>query len=114
MFAHGGFHIWPKGEQEGKAENAAAEATPVVDAIGQDHEVAAPAIPETHGFSDTEYRLKAIRATRSACSSASPTGHAPRGDTGQAGRGGSTPRRTAPKHILRELADTHHSKAKLR
>jgi hypothetical protein len=31
-FAHGGFDIWPKSEQEGEAESMAAEATASVDA----------------------------------------------------------------------------------
>jgi hypothetical protein len=42
--SHGGFHIWPKGEQEGEAESMAAEATAPAEAIGTDREVALPTI----------------------------------------------------------------------
>lgn len=45
-FAHGGFHIWPKGEQEGEEESAAAETTAPADAIGTDQEVGVPALPD--------------------------------------------------------------------
>ena len=33
LFAHGGFHIWPRGQQEGTAQTTAAVATEPVDAI---------------------------------------------------------------------------------
>jgi hypothetical protein len=36
--AHGGFHIWPKGEQDGETETAVAEAVAPVEAIGEDQE----------------------------------------------------------------------------
>jgi len=45
IFAHGGFHIWPKGAPEGEAETSAAEASAPVDAIGEDRRVAVEAIP---------------------------------------------------------------------
>lgn len=47
-FAHGGFHIWPRGQREGDAERAAAEATAPAEAVGRDHTVEVPAMPETH------------------------------------------------------------------
>ncbi len=34
-FDHGGFHIWPKGEQAGDAEVASAEVAAPIDAIGE-------------------------------------------------------------------------------
>ena len=46
-FAHGGFHIWPKGAQDGEAERAAAEAAAPAEAVGRDHTVEVPAMPET-------------------------------------------------------------------
>jgi hypothetical protein len=46
-FAHGGFHIWPKGAQEGEAESMAEEATVSPEAVGRDHTVEVPAMPET-------------------------------------------------------------------
>jgi hypothetical protein len=48
-FAHGGFHIWPNGEQEVEAESLAAEATAPVDAVATDREVGVPTVPVTHG-----------------------------------------------------------------
>jgi hypothetical protein len=45
-FAHGGFHIWPKGEQEAQAESTTAEATAPADVIGADQEVGVPAFPD--------------------------------------------------------------------
>jgi hypothetical protein len=45
-FAHGGFHIWPKGEQEVEAESMAAEATAPVDAFATDSEVGVPVAPQ--------------------------------------------------------------------
>ena len=46
MISHGGFHIWPKGEQEGEAETAAEEATAPVDAIGVWEETGVPSGPK--------------------------------------------------------------------
>jgi hypothetical protein len=48
--AHGGFHIWPKGEPEGETETAVAEAAPPVEAIGEDQESGVPAIPPKARF----------------------------------------------------------------
>jgi hypothetical protein len=45
-FAHGGFHIWPKGEQEVEAESMAAEATAPVNAFAADREVGVLAVPQ--------------------------------------------------------------------
>jgi len=42
---HGGFHIWPKGERDNEMMTAAAEVAAPAEAIGQDLEVGAPAIP---------------------------------------------------------------------
>jgi len=39
IFAHGGFHIWPKGEHDEEAMTAAAEASAPAESIGEDSEV---------------------------------------------------------------------------
>jgi hypothetical protein len=44
IFAHGGFHIWPKGERDGQTTTAAAEASAPAEAIGENVKVGAPAI----------------------------------------------------------------------
>ena len=38
MSDHGGFHIWPKGDQKADTEAASAETAAAVDAIGEDKE----------------------------------------------------------------------------
>ncbi len=35
LLGHGGFHIWPKGAEEGKTKAAAAEASAPLDAVGE-------------------------------------------------------------------------------
>ena len=51
VFAHGGFHIWPKGEQEGGTETASAETAAPADAIGECHEAGVPAtVPNQTGL----------------------------------------------------------------
>lgn len=47
-FAHGGFHVWPKGEHEEEAESMAAEEITPLEAIATDREVAVPTAPVTH------------------------------------------------------------------
>ena len=49
IFAHGGFHIWPKGEHDGEMTVRAAEAEDPVDAIGQNQAAEVPTIPANHG-----------------------------------------------------------------
>jgi hypothetical protein len=44
IFAHGGFHIWPKGERDSETTTTAAEASTPAEAIGQELEVGAPTI----------------------------------------------------------------------
>jgi hypothetical protein len=39
VLAHGGFHIWPKGQPDDETSTEALEAVAPVDAIGQDQEV---------------------------------------------------------------------------
>jgi hypothetical protein len=45
ILAHGGFHIWPKGEHEGEVATAAAEAAGTVDAVGKDQDAGVSEIP---------------------------------------------------------------------
>jgi len=49
IFAHGGFHIWPKGEPDGETRNEAAETAAPVEAIGEDQEAGVSAIPAKQG-----------------------------------------------------------------
>jgi hypothetical protein len=42
VIGHGGFHIWPKGDQEAETEAASAETAVPADAIGEDNEVRVP------------------------------------------------------------------------
>ena len=49
IFANGGFHIWPRGEQETDTDAASAETAAPVEAIGEDQEAGAPAISTKYG-----------------------------------------------------------------
>ena len=45
ILAHGGFHIWPKGEHDNETMTARAEAVVSAEAIGKDLQTGVPKIP---------------------------------------------------------------------